>query len=261
MSVSDAKGQNPAPLRWTLWHQDLGLLSGVWLFMTAAYVVGGAYDTDDFPVLHRLALWLLVCALMVFQPAFIERMASRYTRPTKAGAWLSAILALLVSIPLISAEVHLLKSTPILPREPDPWIEFIPFIASPVIVVTGFVLFLRFAWENRHIEAAQSEPGDRGAAEGASRDMGPEVLYVRSQDHYLEIATDSARRFVRGRLADLAAHGHKWGCSPHRSWWVADRAVKQSERKGRDIQLVLADGTKVPVGRSRLENVKSRGWV
>lgn len=261
MSAVDANSQNRRPRRWPLWHQDLGILSGVWLFMAAAHVVGGAYDTDEFSILHRLAFWLLVSALMVFQPSMIERIASRFTPPTKLGSWLSAILAVLVSIPIISVEIHLLKWTPLLPREPDPWIEFIPFIAAPVIVIASFVLFLRFAWENRHLQPQQGSHEDESGASESLKALGPEVLYVRAQDHYLEIATDSTNRFVRGRLADLAAKGDRWGCSPHRSWWVADRAVKQAMRKGRDFQLILADGTTVPVGRSRLEAVKARGWA
>ncbi len=236
------------------------MLASVWLFMSSAYVAGGAYDTDDFGLLHRTFLWLIVSALVVFQPALVERIFSRFTPVTPIGSWLSALMAVLVAVPLVAVEVHLLKFTPLLPRQPDPWIEFIPFISVPVIIVASFVLFLRFAWERRHLEPTTPEQERDGIEVLDRRILGPETLYVRSQDHYLEIVTDAGRRFVRGRLIDLLQQGEEWGFSPHRSWWVANRAVEAYQKAGRDGRLALRDGTIVPVSRARLGDLRSRGW-
>ncbi|MEE2526539.1 LytTR family DNA-binding domain-containing protein [Hyphobacterium sp. HN65] len=261
MSRSDVNSPVATLHRQTVWHHDVGLLTAVWLFMTAVYVIGGAYDTDDFGLWHRLVFWLLVAGLLVFQPAFLERLFSRFTPVSRIGGWISAFCAVLVAIPLASLEIHLLKSTPLLPRDPDPWIEFIPFIAAPVVTVSGFVLFLRFAWEQRFLEPRGQRQDTAGVARDPDALIGAETLYVRAQDHYLEIRRETGRRFVRGRLADIADNGTAFGLSPHRSWWVADRAVEGYFRAGRDIRLVLVDGTQLPVGRAKVEEVRHRGWM
>lgn len=261
MSPADVNGPKPNQSHEALWHQDVGLLAGVWLFITCAYVAGGAYDTDDFGLAHRILLWLIVSAFVVFQPAGLERLVSGLTPATPLGPWLSALIAILVAVPLVAIEVHLLKFTPLLPRQPDPWIEFIPFIAAPVIIVTSFVLFLRISWEHRYLEPALPAQDIDGAAGQAPAVLGPETLYVRSQDHYLEVVTEAGRRFIRGRLADLADEGAQFGFSPHRSWWVADQAVSTYRRTGRDGHLILSDGTRVPVSRSRNALVRDKGWA
>lgn len=261
MSCSDANGPKPGVQLTRPWHRDAGLLVGVWLFMMSTFVVGGAYDTDEFGLVHRTLFWLLVTALVVFQPALIERYVARFAPASRAGAWLSAIAAVIIAIPVIAIEIHLLKFTPLLPRAADPWIEFIPFVGAPVTIVASFVLFLRFAWERKHLDQTSNAPLPVENAETNRGPIGAETLYVRSQDHYLEITTDTGRRFIRGRLADLKDGSEQWGFSPHRSWWVADRAIETCTRSGRDLQLVLNDGTIVPVSRSNKDLVRSRGLI
>lgn len=234
---------------------------GIWLFMAATFVVGGAYDTDEFKVIHRVIFWFLVTALLVFQPVLFEQTIARFTPANRLGAWLSAIGAALLAIPIIAIELHLLKFTPLLPRAPDPWIEFIPFVGAPVIIVAGFVLFLRFAWERRVLNFESTGMPPAQVTTTQSRLLSPDTLYVRSQDHYLEITRANARRFVRGRLKDIELEGEGWGFIPHRSWWVADEAVVSCRRQGRDLQLVLIDGTRVPVSRSKIAIVRSRGFI
>lgn len=261
MSGPDANGPTVGKSSSRLWHQDSWLLVGVWVFMASTFVVGGSYDTDEFSLIHRIVFWLLVTALVVFQPAVLERAFARLVPATAFGAWLSAIGALMVAIPVVAIELHALKFTPLLPRAADPWIEFIPFVGAPVAIVTGFVLFLRFAWERAHLgdSGRAEQPPER--ADSMRGPIGPETRYVRSQDHYLEIITDTGRRFIRGRLADLKASGEPFGFSPHRSWWVADRAIESCQRAGRDLHLVLSDGTKVPVSRSQTDLVRRRGLI
>lgn len=261
MSLIDVNGPKQTATPSGLWHRDTGLLCGVWLFMTSTFVVGGAYDTDEFSLPHRVAFWLLAAALVVFQPVILERMFSRFTPATLAGAWLAALSAVLVAIPVVAIEIHLLKSTPLLPRAADPWIQFLPFVGAPVVIVAGFVLFLRFAWERRHLDSETLPETPVNQPMSARGPIGPETLYVRSQDHYLEITTDGGRRFIRGRLADLKAGSEVFGFTPHRSWWVADRAIETCRRDGRDLRLVLSDGTDVPVSRSRRELVRARGLI
>ena len=205
MSDSDASGPKRGMQLTGPWHRDAGLLAGVWLFMMSTFVVGGAYDTDEFNLVHRTLFWFLVTALVVFQPVIIERTVARLVPTSRAGAWLSAFIAVFIVIPIVAIELHLLKFTPLLPRATDPWIEFIPFVGVPVTVVASFVLFLRFAWERKHLDHEANARPPSVDTEKSREPIGPETLHVRLQDHYLEITTDTGRRFIRGRLVDLKA--------------------------------------------------------
>ena len=156
MSPIDANGLTSTKSRSRPWHRDASLLIGVWMFMASTFVLGGAYDTDEFGLLHRIVFWLLVAALIVFQPVLLERILARFAPPSVAEAWLSAAGAVLVAIPLIAVEIHLLKFTPLLPRAVDPWIEFIPGVGAPALIVGGGVRFLRFAKRRRRRRARLS---------------------------------------------------------------------------------------------------------
>jgi DNA-binding LytR/AlgR family response regulator len=64
------------------------------------------------------------------------------------------------------------------------------------------------------------------------------------------------------RLADAIAEMDVTpGLQVHRSWWVAEGAVRKVERKGRTIMLTLSNGIAVPVSRPNVAKVKQAGWI
>ncbi|MBO6797050.1 LytTR family DNA-binding domain-containing protein [Maricaulis sp.] len=263
MSGTVVSGRSPSGRYRAPWHHNWRLLGGLILFMGLNYAFSDAFSTGNLPLWHRLALWWLVAGLMVVQPVLIDWQLARLLPRTRVGEIGGLVCATLLSIPLMAMELEALKRTPILPKEPDPWMEFIVFLAPPVVTVAGFVLFLRLAWEELYLEPevatqthaeANPQPDERSDLSG--------VLYVQAQDHYLEIVSDTRRRFVRGRLGKyIGDGGAALGTRCHRSWWVADRAVVSALKDGRDWKLVLADGQRVPVARSRVEVARERGWL
>jgi len=54
--------------------------------------------------------------------------------------------------------------------------------------------------------------------------------------------------------------GPKRGRQVHRSWWVAEGAVAETERGARPL-LVLRNGLKVPVSKSFRGQAKKMGWL
>jgi len=89
-----------------------------------------------------------------------------------------------------------------------------------------------------------------------------ELYAVASEDHYLRVHTSAGDTLVRGRLADaLSDLAGAPGARVHRSWWVADRAVRGMERGGGAWTLVLEGGARAPVSRTYRADVRSRGWT
>jgi hypothetical protein len=80
------------------------------------------------------------------------------------------------------------------------------------------------------------------------------------QDHYVEVVTDRGAHLVLMRMSDaIAETGGIDGLQIHRSHWVAREAVRDSVRRGDRLMLRLADGTELPVSRSRVRAVRDAG--
>ncbi len=263
MSGSDANRPN-APLPALV---QLGCLALGIVVLAALFSAAGAYDTDELGVGHRFFLWLVVASLMLIQPWLIEYGLARLVPRTRAWKLLCASLAVVMCTVALTLELHALKYTPILPKAPDPLVPFFLFLAPATMPVAVLVLVLKFVFAGRVLMAGRVDggPGMLMAPGTPQLDAAWPVappLYVRAEDHYLEIQTEQARLFVRGRLSDaLARLDAQNGLQVHRSWWVSDAAVASVRRVGRDIRITLQTGERVPVARSRVAAVKSRGWL
>ena len=82
-------------------------------------------------------------------------------------------------------------------------------------------------------------------------EIGRELLYLSSQDHYIEVVTTKGRDLILGRFSEAVAQLAGWdGNRIHRSHWVARRAVKAERRRSGKRWLVLLDGKQLPVSRT-----------
>ncbi len=79
------------------------------------------------------------------------------------------------------------------------------------------------------------------------------VLMLKSELHYLQVVTDQGSGLVLYNLADAVDQLTEVpGMLVHRSYWVALDAIAKLVRKGRQGELHLQDGSRVPVSRTRL---------
>jgi hypothetical protein len=256
----------------------LAHLAGV-LVLAVLFSLGGAYDTDELGLMHRLALWLLVSILLVGQTVVIEHVLARILPPRAVFRLVSGTGAALLTLFLVTLELDLLKQTPLLPKARDPFFEFLAFLAPLVLTLSGFVLLLRAlagigperlaeeAEETVRLIAAQPViagllPAPSPAA-GAFGDWpAGRVLSVQANDHYLDVVAETGRVFVRGRMRDAVARLRgEGGVQIHRSWWVALDRIAGLEREGRDYVACLVSGERIPVGRSRVAALKARGLL
>nr|WP_245216288.1 LytTR family DNA-binding domain-containing protein [Sagittula salina] len=88
----------------------------------------------------------------------------------------------------------------------------------------------------------------------------PQLRHIQAQEHHVHVTLDGQRLTHRARLSDIVAQtAPEDGIQPHRSWWVARHVARELERDGQKHVLRLDDGTRVPVARSRLPEV--RDWL
>lgn len=224
--------------------------------LTVVLSATGACDTDNLNVIHRTSLWFVICVLVVTQAVVIHRrLASSIENERLRG-----MLAVMATVLLTTIEVHFLKYTPFLPKEPDPPLAFLIFIFPLAGPVALLALVLT---PGKSTVARPSSTSTDSLAPPAS--VAPDgwpsarILRVSAQDHYLSVYTEQGEFFIRGRMKDaLAILAAEAGLQIHRSHWIADTEIVQSLRVGRDYRVQLIDGAILPVSRARIGLVKRR---
>lgn len=237
----------------------------------------GAFDSDDIRPLHRIGLWLTISLLTVIQTLVLFGLLSPRLPASPVGRILASALTVLGVVALMTAELHLLKFTPLLPYEPDPLPAFFLFLAPPIGAIAAMFVLSRIVvpeglTPRRLPLASPSDPpriGFQSAIAGylpaptrlADWPSEP-VIRVRAADHYLEVHTQTGRRFLRGRMSDaLRELAHADGIQPHRSWWVASSSIASSRRNGRDHVLITTDEAEIPVARARVPEMRRMGLI
>ncbi len=251
-----------AGVRPALNRQGRALLwSTVLVCLCALFVSSGAYDTDDLAGGHRFALWMTVVVLVVGQTVLVDNLLASRVPGTPLLRLAVGLAVIAATNGLVTIQLHLLKFTPLLPKQPDPLVDFYLFCLPPVAAIGAGVLALRESFRLRPFRRAATAPA---AAQAAELECWPSgrVNWVAAGDHYLTVATADGERLIRGRMRDAIARlNGDDGFQVHRSWWVARHFVLRIRRRGRDYKIELADGRVIPLGRNRVGELRRRGLL
>jgi hypothetical protein len=88
--------------------------------------------------------------------------------------------------------------------------------------------------------------------------LGQDVVYLKSELHYLRVETVKGSALVLYALRDAVAElGEGRGVQPHRSYWVSLDHVLDVRRTGKGWRLDVTGGTEIPVSRRRQAAVKA----
>ncbi len=85
---------------------------------------------------------------------------------------------------------------------------------------------------------------------------------IKSEGHYVQVYTDLGQEMLLLRFGD--AIGETGGCAgmqAHRCWWVAKSAIDGAANTDGKLELVLANGGRVPVSRSYRAVRREAGWL
>ena len=81
-------------------------------------------------------------------------------------------------------------------------------------------------------------------------------------DHYVHVTTDKGTHMLLMRLSDAMRETAPLpGLQIHRSHWVALDAIQSVDRTARRSEVVLNNGTRLPVSRTFLPQLKDAGFV
>ena len=85
---------------------------------------------------------------------------------------------------------------------------------------------------------------------------------LRGEDHYVRVIGERGEQLVlmrlRDAIADLEASA---GVQVHRSWWVAADGVAKVTRTGRTAEILLKNGSVVPVSRDMMPRLRDLRWL
>ena len=87
--------------------------------------------------------------------------------------------------------------------------------------------------------------------------LGTDLVYIKSEDHYLEVHTTVGSSLVKMRFSDAVDELGDRGMQVHRSYWVATSHVTRSARSGKRTVLRLTGDHKVPVSVTHLPAVRA----
>ena len=87
--------------------------------------------------------------------------------------------------------------------------------------------------------------------------LGKDLIYIKSEDHYLEVHTTVGSGLVKMRFSDAVAELGDRGIQVHRSYWVATSHVTRALKSGKRTLLRLTGDHKVPVSVTHMPTVRA----
>lgn len=88
--------------------------------------------------------------------------------------------------------------------------------------------------------------------------IGNDVIFLKAELHYIEVNTVAGQALILYNLRDAIDElSYVSGIHCHRSYWVNLEHIKNFKKQGRQGQLMLSQGHKIPVSRTRISAVKN----
>ena len=102
------------------------------------------------------------------------------------------------------------------------------------------------------------EESVRSWREALPKELGDDVMAVKSELQYLRVWTTRGAALVLGSLQEVEDEEGSAGMRVHRSWWVHARHVRTVGRRGEAAICELSDGREVPISRRRKADAIAR---
>ncbi len=230
---------------------------------TVLGLIGPFGTFAQLPILPRLGYWLAVVAVnWMLADAIIRAIG---------GVVSSTVPVRTVLVPLAGGLLAAFPATGVVAVAGQAvgfgWPENPALLFAQVLVLMAAIAVPVYAWFDM-LEAtrnpAPSGDADSGPALFLRRLPAPPegpVLCLEMQDHYMMVHSAGRSDMILCRMEDAARELAALGRRVHRSWWVAEAALRGVERDGQRVFLCLHDGRRVPVGRSFRKELKAAGWL
>lgn len=250
-----------------------GRRAGLLAAAAATLAILGPFGTfSDFSFAGRLAYWggLIFCGALAFEG--LIRLA--FGAPALATrGWTAPVAATVVMTAAVQTGLVWVVEQATRPPLPVSLAELYVYVLLVTILVSAAPLWRELRARGLLAPPAPANPPANPPANGTAArpaffDRMPphltgDLLALEMEDHYLRVHAESGSDLILMRLRDAVGElDGAAGMQVHRSYWVAGAAVAGAERTadGR-ATLILRNGLRVPVSRSRLAAVRDAGWL
>lgn len=243
-------------------RRDMFLSIAVAAAAALLLAVTGAFATGAEPFHERLIYWLMVMAAGSVWGQLSQRLLARSARLDGRPGIHILLLTGLVSVPMclfVWAATGLYFDGRVGPVA-DLFRLIVPVVTVTAAVCALVVLLGRATPVQTHASADRATPVkffDRLPL----RLRGARVIAVEAEDHYLRVHTDRGSDLILMRLSDaLGELDGLEGAQTHRSWWVAQDAVRDVSRGDGRATLTLEGGLTAPVSRRYARALREAGF-
>lgn len=243
------------------------------LVVAVALILGflKPFGMSDLPDALVYSYWLTVCVAGYFVYAPMLHVIDWLLQPRVASHWQRIALGTALASVIMAALVPTL--TGIFFNVLHSWSAMFLNALPKTIVIGGVITVITFARDTLHKQNQALSETNQALEQNEDASLNQilnelplekrgQLLALETQDHYLNVHTDKGQHLILMRLKDaLALLQNHSGLQVHRSWWVAESAIKGNRKVGRKPVLTLLNGLEAPVSRTYLEQVKAKGWL
>ncbi len=255
---------------------DLGGVSPIKYFFAVAVVLGVLFaliSQDEQPSRSLLGVflqWQLQTALPITLLIVCHMLLSHYHFFERRGPWLQLLISGLLGVLLFTPLAWYLDQVFAVDGAEQPLgcaqllDEFLgvgpPVVLSWLAMNAPWVLGYRInpsdEAKQRNESAVEQPVPSRAAAafyQLLPPAIGTEVVYLKAELHYIEVNTLGGQALILYNLKDAIQDlQHLTGLQTHRSYWVNCEYIENFQKKGRQGELTLSNGDRVPVSRTRM---------
>lgn len=261
-------------------HFPLGDVNPLVYFLGLASVLGVLFalvsTPDEMPMWLALFQWQLQTVLPMSFLLLSYVSLSRSNRFITSNPWAKVLLAGIVGSTLFSPLALAIDVWIMGEGTPNNWlIEWADEWISVTIPVTVSWLVMNLPWLiNRPYVKTTLDDGpnessnDKLSGLTEPNDSPPafitllpqekrgRILYLQAELHYLNVHTNAGSTLILYALKKAIEElPHNQGIQTHRAYWVAFDAIESYKKQGRQGELTLIDGQKVPISRTQLQQV------
>ena len=229
-----------------------GLLLSIVLGAVFAFL--GVYNTNAHPYFNRFVFWTATMVVGSFSTGLAVPWIFKRLLPNQHRIIQLLAVAIVISFPVtlvLAAFDH---------NYGLDWSAYIWLMQYRYVIVISAILIFSsyFVLKAQGVIDSQT-PNDVPAQDQAAQFLQrlpkafhqAELYAVSSEDHYLRVITSEGETLILMRLSDALRELEPiQGMQTHRSWWVAESAVVNSQRSKGKLTLELKSGESVPVSRS-----------
>jgi len=228
--------------------------------MTLAAVLAAIMQPFGFRLPGTIGLtliyWLLVIGV-TFPLGFVisNFCASRSHRPWRSALSAAVAMAIAVTLVVYAMNMVFLGWGPLEAER----LGRVFVSGGPVAALVTLLVHIVLAPESEGLDPSQS-PKTTRLMERLPRGARGLIQHLTAEDHYTRVTTSQGSSLVLLRFSDaLQDMALTPGLQVHRSHWASYDAIDKAERRGDAGQLILTNGSNVPVSRGHMPKQRAKG--